>query len=245
MSASCGRHRLTESRNDPATLGGMRLAGCTRDVETLPPLRPDVGEVGGVSRPRLSGRDGTVRGRAALNVSRVSVGRWQSPRCNRDRGRSAVAVKPRSRPDRVLLGEDVLADSALSDSGDDRFEHHAIAERVAELALVVEPPVNIALFGPWGSGKTSFYGLMRNAVLAREPRTEVHRYDAWKFGGQALKKNFLVTLARDLHADVDDYERQLNTDAETPGGLLGGPARTRARPRTLRAAKPKLDIAPP
>ena len=123
--------------------------------------------------------------------------------------------RPDSKPIRLLLDDDVLADGALSSIGEDRFEHQAIAERVAELTLVAKPPVNIALFGPWGSGKSSFYRLMRHSILARESKTQVVRYDAWKFGGQALKKNFLVTLARKLHADVDEYDRALNTDAET------------------------------
>lgn len=59
----------------------------------------------------------------------------------------------------VLTGAGLISDSALRDGDGDAFRHQPIAARAVELAVSAAAPVNIALFGPWGSGKSSFYTL--------------------------------------------------------------------------------------
>lgn len=103
--------------------------------------------------------------------------------------------------------DDLIPDSELRDADADAFRHRAIAERVAELASVTQTPCNIALYGPWGSGKSSFCHLLSVAVDRRSEHDRVIRYDAWKFGGQALKRNFITNAATQLGIDDNDRSR--------------------------------------
>lgn len=97
-----------------------------------------------------------------------------------------------------LTAEDLIPDTRLREAGGDAFRHSAIAAEVAEVAAAAETPVNIALFGPWGSGKSSFYELLRNKLEDRDKGIRLVRYDAWKFGGASLKRNFLSNAASEL-----------------------------------------------
>jgi hypothetical protein len=99
----------------------------------------------------------------------------------------------------VLQPDDIVPDSALAAGDTDRFDHEAIAGRIAELACGAQPPINIALYGPWGSGKSSIYAPMRARIKECQPSAEVVRYDAWQYGGQSLKRNFIDSIADELN----------------------------------------------
>jgi hypothetical protein len=111
-----------------------------------------------------------------------------------------------------LTAEDLIPDVRLREADADAFRHYAIATQVAELAADAETPVNIALFGPWGSGKSSFFELLRKSLKDRDNGIRVIRYDAWKFGGASLKRNFLSNAATELgyhHNRVSGHEFNL------------------------------------
>lgn len=97
-----------------------------------------------------------------------------------------------------LTAEDLIPDVRLREADADAFRHLAIAAQVAELAAVADTPVNIALFGPWGSGKSSFFELLRKSLKDRDKGIRLIRYDAWRFGGASLKRNFLSNAATEL-----------------------------------------------
>ncbi|MGS2616586.1 KAP family P-loop NTPase fold protein [Micromonospora sp. LZ34] len=102
-------------------------------------------------------------------------------------------------PAEVVRSEDLIPDNRLGEDYKDLLEHEAIAKGVAEIALKAQSPVNIALFGPWGSGKSSVYSMIEkhlSAVAGKKVR--VARYDAWKYGGQDLKRNFIDSISDDL-----------------------------------------------
>ncbi len=86
---------------------------------------------------------------------------------------------------------------------------------MAELAAHSDLPVNIALFGPWGSGKTSLYNLIEMSLAStsqnndKSARIKTIRYDAWKFGGASLKRNFVAQAAEDLKVTKEDYRETL------------------------------------
>jgi hypothetical protein len=116
----------------------------------------------------------------------------------------------------ALLGpDDLVPDAALSGDDIDRFDHDAIAMRVAELACAARPPVNIALFGPWGSGKSSVYRTLKEQIKQQDPKAAVVRYDAWKYGGQALKRNFISSLTKELDLGGRGTSTELQADVES------------------------------
>ncbi|HEY0889509.1 MAG TPA: P-loop NTPase fold protein [Nocardioides sp.] len=114
----------------------------------------------------------------------------------------------------LSAGSDLILDTALRDAGQDRFDHEAIARVVADLTLNATPPVNIALFGPWGSGKSSFFGLLDERLADSGHKVKVARYDAWKYGGRALKKHFVGSVAEALDLGGDDFDERLAHDQE-------------------------------
>ncbi|WP_199255712.1 P-loop NTPase fold protein [Mycolicibacterium mengxianglii] len=99
---------------------------------------------------------------------------------------------------RLVESEDLIPDRRLKQATEDKLEHEALARSVAEIALVAETPTNVALFGPWGSGKSSVYSMIETHLGALKTRTAVVRYDAWKYGGHALKRNFLESISEQL-----------------------------------------------
>src|SRR4051794_31838254 len=91
---------------------------------------------------------------------------------------------------------DLIPDHALKEREPDQFKHTEIAERVAELVTMADPPLNVALFGPWGSGKSSFGALLERSLSAKTRlKTAFVVYDAWKYSGEALQRTFIAEAA--------------------------------------------------
>lgn len=109
----------------------------------------------------------------------------------------------------LLKEHDLIPDRALVEGDPDSFRHQAIAGRVAEICRHCPTPANIALFGPWGSGKSSLFELLRRDFSDRSGKIVLVRYDAWKFGGSSLKRNFISHAATDLGLSDEDV---LNRD---------------------------------
>ncbi|MEV4991569.1 KAP family P-loop NTPase fold protein [Pseudarthrobacter sp. LMD1-1-1.1] len=100
--------------------------------------------------------------------------------------------------------------------GTDLLDHTGLATAVADIALSAAAPVNIALFGSWGSGKSSIYSMLEQRIAALEHpwKTRVVRYDAWKYGGHSLKRNFISSIAEDLELSQDRFESNLHQNTE-------------------------------
>ncbi|MFB9954799.1 KAP family P-loop NTPase fold protein [Cellulomonas denverensis] len=119
------------------------------------------------------------------------------------------------------MADDLVSDAALQSADDDRLDHAAIVKVAADMVLATEAPVNIALFGSWGSGKSSFLASLRGALERRSRSVRVVRYDAWKYGGRALKMNFIESLALDLEIKAADFSTGLQVDQEASRVKLG------------------------
>ena len=114
----------------------------------------------------------------------------------------------------ALVRDDLISERALEEHDTDQLGHQALAEHVADLAANGSAPLNVALFGAWGSGKSSFYELLsRSAYIT--PKTELVRYDAWKYGGAALRRHFISHLADVLGIRHPDFARGLYAATKT------------------------------
>ena len=87
----------------------------------------------------------------------------------------------------------------------------------------LEPPLSIGLFGPWGSGKTTFLKRLRRAVERRavEARTAIAAFqrtayvsnvvhvdfNAWHFAESALTSSLVDTILRELSAYIKDDKK--------------------------------------
>ena len=126
-----------------------------------------------------------------------------------------------------IVTSDLIPDRALRAGDPDEFDYAPLASRVAELCNVAETPVNIALFSPWGSGKSSFYSLIERRLAALGGHSRLIHYDAWRYGGDGLRRNFIAHAARELHLPHDDphysdfnrglYENQRRVSLTLPG----------------------------
>ncbi len=112
---------------------------------------------------------------------------------------SASADNAQDQP--LLVRADLIEDRALQENGLDLLKHGPLADRVAELVLTADTPLAVALFGPWGSGKSSFRELLRRRLQKTAPKVKLLHYDAWAFAGESLQRNFISHAARELGLD--------------------------------------------
>lgn len=86
--------------------------------------------------------------------------------------------------------------------GDDRLGHDEVANELARIALSVDLPANIALYGRWGAGKSSIANALEAIVEADDNASWV-RYDAFKWSGEAFHRHFLKQAADQLGESFD------------------------------------------
>lgn len=125
--------------------------------------------------------------------------------------------RPKSGAIELVDSGDLVPDQRLATPEQDLLEHRSIARAVAEIAIKAEAPVNIALFGPWGSGKSSVYAMIESHIKdLRGDTVRISRYDAWKYGGHELKRNFIDSISNDLDVgDLDDFGSGLHQEQVT------------------------------
>lgn len=111
----------------------------------------------------------------------------------------------------VLDPQDLIADDEIRSADNDRLAHERIAAQLAALAISVPPQSNIALYGSWGSGKSSVANLLRAKLTThhtgRWGRTNpirFARFDAFKYAETPLRRNFITAVAREL--EIYDYK---------------------------------------
>lgn len=95
----------------------------------------------------------------------------------------------------MTTGADLILDAALTEAQQDRFDHEAIAGVVGDLTLNATPPVDIALFGPWGSGKSSFFGLLNQRISESDQSVKSRALRRMEVRRTGLKKHFVGSVA--------------------------------------------------
>ncbi len=115
----------------------------------------------------------------------------------------------------VRLDEDWKSDPLLI-----RPDVEAFAALLASKSL--EPPLSIGLFGPWGSGKTTFMRRLQRAVRRRASEAKDARgkslptayvsnvvhvdFNAWHFAEDALTSSLVDTILRELSSYIKNEE---------------------------------------
>ncbi|MEX2556385.1 MAG: P-loop NTPase fold protein [Actinomycetota bacterium] len=124
-----------------------------------------------------------------------------------------MSANPQQVSAATLSSADLISNRALKESDADDFGYAAISGRVAESILALDPPLTIGLFGPWGSGKSSMYELLRRDFASLDRSTRLVSYDASTYGGEALQRNFISHIASQL-----EY-KDAKKDSRFHGGL--------------------------
>jgi hypothetical protein len=121
---------------------------------------------------------------------------------------------------KVLHAGDLIEDRELGSVEDDRLAHAGIVDQLVALVTTVPTPSNIALYGPWGSGKSGIANLLKARIDGSEGRTFV-RFDAFKYADVPLRRNFISAIASELgcteskfHGDL--YTGRTKTEIEIP-----------------------------
>jgi hypothetical protein len=114
---------------------------------------------------------------------------------------------------RAVPGE-LLSDREVADPADDRLGHQQLGQQLANLALSVPDPSNIALYGPWGSGKTGIGNLVER-LLTRRNDVAFARFDAFKYAENPLRRNFVSAVATALDVKESRYREDLYSGRTT------------------------------
>jgi hypothetical protein len=103
-----------------------------------------------------------------------------------------------------LTKADLIPDSRLGDIADkallrssDTLNHAAIAEQIAALVRTADGYENIAVFGAWGTGKSSLFDLVERE-LSSETSVMTVQFDAWSNAGAEFRINFLSRVGQKL-----------------------------------------------
>lgn len=123
-----------------------------------------------------------------------------------------------------LLAGDLVDDRELADSDQDRLAHGGIVDQLAALSTTVNTPSNIALYGPWGSGKSGIANLLKSKIDGRDG-VRLVRFDAFKYADVPLRRNFISAVASELECKQtkfhdDLYSGRTKTDITVPPATL-------------------------
>jgi hypothetical protein len=125
---------------------------------------------------------------------------------------------------RLLLPGDLVDDREVADVSGDQLSHAQIANQLGELVRTVPAPSNVALYGPWGSGKSGIGNLLREAIDKRED-VRFARFDAFKYAETPLRRNFVSAVATELGVRDDAFHDALytghtRTDVKVPSSKI-------------------------
>ena len=107
-----------------------------------------------------------------------------------------------------ITADELIDDRALTSDDDDEFGLHDFVAELAQRCRVMPTPANVALYGAWGSGKTSLGNLLE-AAFEKDPLVAFGRFDAFKFAEVPLRRHFLASVAAYFKIKGDTYSKDL------------------------------------
>lgn len=109
---------------------------------------------------------------------------------------------------------ELIADREVDAAEQDRLGHRQLAQQLGDLVENVPDRSNIALYGPWGSGKSGIGNLLRADVEKRKG-LGFARFDAFKYAENPLRRNFISAVATELKVKDPKFHRDLYTGKTT------------------------------
>lgn len=104
--------------------------------------------------------------------------------------------------------DDLIRDREVDTAKSDRLAHGHIADQLYDVVLSVPTPTNIAVWGPWGSGKSGVANLLKGLLDKREDVRFV-RFDAFKYAENPLRRNFIIATATALGIKDAKFHEEL------------------------------------
>lgn len=110
---------------------------------------------------------------------------------------------------------ELIDDREVAGTDQDQLGHAQVAAQLEGLVRSVKTPTNIALYGPWGSGKSGIANLLKERLEASSGRggqkIKFARFDAFKFAEKPLYRDFISAVSKELGVDKPRYRQDLYT----------------------------------
>lgn len=90
-----------------------------------------------------------------------------------------------------------------------RFRHISIVENLKQIIINCPAPFTIGLFSKWGTGKSTILNLLKESLKNENKFISIASVDVWKYEGDSLRRQFLITLDKELELKLK-YEDELN-----------------------------------
>ena len=82
---------------------------------------------------------------------------------------------------------------------EDAFGHRDYTEALLSIITDDSPPPTVGVFGPWGVGKSTIIGGIQDRLSGGD--TAFIYFDAWRYEGDSLRRQFLIDAANQLKND--------------------------------------------
>lgn len=107
-----------------------------------------------------------------------------------------------------MAPDDLIRDREVESARSDRLAHGHIADQLLDVVLSVPTPTNIAVWGPWGSGKSGVANLLKS-LLDKQEDVRFVRFDAFKYAENPLRRNFIIAAATALGIKDEKFHEEL------------------------------------
>ena len=112
--------------------------------------------------------------------------------------------KPVTEPTQTV---EYIDDRSIADLGQDEFRHEDVVKELAHLIRECDGQANLALFAPWGSGKSGISNLLRGELEDKDMNQRYVHFDAFKHRDTPLRRSFLRAVAKGLDQDVKAVDK--------------------------------------
>ena len=116
--------------------------------------------------------------------------------------------------------DEYIDDRSIAELAQDEFRHEDVVKELAHLVEQRSGQANIALFAPWGSGKSGISNLLRSELEDKSAKNFYVHFDAFKHRDTSLRRSFLRAVARGVDKDpqdIDDLSREEVTQELSKG----------------------------